>query len=238
MRGRLILVTLLAILVNVSCRKPSGTQPAPSASVTLPVVANDGTDPHVPVLSPDDVTLVDARHGRDWDERCWNEERQGKYGWAMACCRKALDVPELDESVKASLLYTEGMAMEGAGDMSSARDLYERSLAFGSPPDPGERGVQAAIARVSRPLTDRSRPVSFPCGRFRCATGQLCCGGVKCVASVFERDSDCFGYPMMPACDPTTHEPCDNNERCAVDPVLGQSRCMLGHREAGAGASP
>jgi hypothetical protein len=198
-------------------------------------VPNDGNDPHAPVLSPDDATFVDSRPGADWNDRCWKEERKGKYGWAMACCKKALDSPNLDASLKGSFFYTEAMALEGAGDMASARSVYERSLAAGPPSDPGEPAVAEAIRRVSRPLTDRSRAVSFPCGRIRCATGRLCYGDEKCIDPVPLGAPDPDPVPgfMLAGCDLKTHEPCDAKERCWVDSTVPGWHCAPGARDAG-----
>jgi hypothetical protein len=235
MRASLMLAALTVTVVAVACSKPIGEPPAPSASTRAVAVANDGNDPHAPVLSPDDVSFVDDGHGFAWNDRCWKEERKGKYGWAVACCKKALDSPHLDRSLEGSFFYTEAMALEGAGDMAGAKTMYERSLESGPSSEPGEPAVAEAIRRVSRPLTDRSRAVSFPCGRIRCATGRLCYGDEKCIDPVPLGDPDPDPVPgfMLAGCDLKTHEPCDAKERCWVDSTVPGWHCAPGARDAG-----
>jgi hypothetical protein len=73
----------------------------------------------------------------------------------MACCKKALDSPNLDASLKGSFFYTEAMALEGAGDMASARSVYERLAQHAGchgrcPPDCHERMEIGAPVRAGR----------------------------------------------------------------------------------------
>jgi len=150
---RLLAIALLGLVAHGCDRSGGGGGPPPPATTSSPATAapaatNDGADPHRPVLSPDDGTFTDTRHGGGWSDRCWNEEHAGKFGWAMAACQKGLDLPDLDGKVKPSLLYNQGLAFEGGVDKTSAQGYYVRSLALRSPSDPGRAEVTAALVRV------------------------------------------------------------------------------------------
>jgi hypothetical protein len=176
-----------ALIGLVACSRssagdvPSAASTSAIAAPTLaPTPSNDGSDPHRPVLSPDDSTFTDTRHGGGWSDRCWNEEHAGKFGWAMAACQRGLDLPDLDAKVKPSLLYNQGLALEGGADKTSAKGYYERSLALRSPSDPGRAEVTAALVRVggtAPPALAGGPPAAGTCGStgVRCGAGQKCC---------------------------------------------------------------
>ena len=139
--------TLLALLAVLACERPGATSggrtkdaaaPAPSATASTAATAvasvapaaHDGTDPKRPILSPQDASFTDGRHGWGWSDRCLNEAHAAKYGWAMAACQKGLDLPDLDGTAKPALIYNQGVIAEGAGDKAGARAFYGRSLAL------------------------------------------------------------------------------------------------------------
>jgi hypothetical protein len=169
--------------------------------------ANDGSDPHRPKMSPDDLPFNDTRHGWGWSDHCRNEVRAGKYGWAMAACQRGLDLPGLDPKAKASLLYNEGLAFEGGGDKDAAKGLYERSLAMRAPTDPGRFEVSAALSRVGDIAPAPPDSTSYACGATRCRAGQTCCSEVACVEGTLPQAVNC-PLAEQRACDPKTNEPC------------------------------
>lgn len=177
------------------CQSGQCVAPAAAGTATAAPAANAGTDPHTPVLSPDDAAFTDTRHGWGWSDKCWAEEHAGKYGWAMAACQRGLDLPGLDAKAKPSLLYNQGLALEGAGDQAGARGFYERSLGLRGANDPGRAEVAAALTRVGGTPPAQAVPTGqapgLPghtpfggapagCGlnNLICRTGQKCCKDV------------------------------------------------------------
>jgi len=198
-------------------------------------VANDGNDPHQPVLSPDDAAFADPRRGWEWSNRCYNEDKARKYGWAMAACQKGLDLPDLDAKVKPLLLYNQGLALEGGGDNAGAKALYERSLALRSPNDSGRTEVAAALARVGGNAPAAAAPGAAPtcpgnealytdgqCHIF-CRTGMPCPANMEC--SGFGTFAD--GNGKGPFCVPTrpaatggcgiNNQVCGAEQQCCKD---------------------
>jgi hypothetical protein len=157
------------------------TSTAAAASVGGALLVNDGTDPRRPILSPEDASFTDRRHGWGWSDRCLNESHAGKYGWAMAACQKGLDLPDLDGQAKPALIYNEGVVAEAVGDKAGARVFYGRALALRPPDDPYHETVMQAVSRVGGNPCNPDEEASVCFGM----TSLLCCYK-KC-----KKDSEC-----------------------------------------------
>jgi len=198
------------------CVAPAGSTSSATSTASVATATNDGTDPRSPVLAPADASFTDARHGWGWSDRCWNELHAKKFGWAMAACEKGLGLPDLDSKAKGALLYNEGLAYEGAHDVTDAKALFERSLAARAANDPGRAEVQQALARVGGPPAPAAAK-TFACGDHRCAKGQSCCPDGSCVEP-FQQLENC-NLPDQRSCDPATNEPCDPGEHCGTGKI-------------------
>jgi hypothetical protein len=154
--GRALVMALAAL---IACSRDKESAPAPSSSgVPSAIVSaaagasatpsHDGTDPKAPVLSPDDANFVDTRSGGGWGDRCFNEIKQGKLGWAHAACDRGLALPDVDEKVRPLLLYNEGLIAKHAGDNAAAKNYFTQSLVRRSPTDPGRAAVEKELVSV------------------------------------------------------------------------------------------
>jgi hypothetical protein len=203
------------VCLSGQCVAPAGASAATAATATA---ANDGTDAKNPVLALDDASFSDTRHGLGWSDRCWKELHDRKFGWALAACNKGLDLPDLDPKAKGALVYNKGLAFEGAGDRSTAKSLFEQSLALRPANDPGRAEVAAALARVGgTPSPGATAARTFQCGRVRCNAGQDCCPSAqRCFGSSEVAPDGCQIPSDRRSCDPKTNEPCDtaNGETC------------------------
>lgn len=109
--------------------------PIPLASATAhenpsppPEAPNDGTDPKRPVLPLDEVGYLDKRGGRDWGDKCWDNIKARRWGWAKAECDEAMKLAPTNRTVRAQLLYNQGLIARQAGDIAQARQNFIESL--------------------------------------------------------------------------------------------------------------
>jgi hypothetical protein len=235
----------LALALGSSCSRerpspaPSATTPAAaSASISAVVtpqpsgrarIPNDGTNTRSRVLSPDDANLTDSRKGWEWSDRCYKEFRAGKLGWAGAACDRGLALSELDPKARRALLYNEGLVAEQAGDKESARGWLRSSLAVQAADNVGRAEVIAALARVSEAPIETVASRTFPCGRVRCRTDQMCCDGDYCDADDDHSEHGPGPCPLGGTrCDFRTGEPCVAPERCKLgkwSPSINTPEC-------------
>jgi hypothetical protein len=234
-----LLATALLASAAVACDKGAGSapQPAPEPATSAPAptaaasasaskaatagVGNDGTDPKAPALSPDDVGFQDGRRGAGWGDRCFEEIKAGKWGWAQAACDRGLALSDVDPKVQPLLLYNEGLIAKHAGAEASARDYFVKSLALRAPDDPGRATVEKALESVG------GKPVAAPKGTYkcedtRCRAEQICCPGGNEPHSAYCTDYDPnspkFCRLTFRMCDPGTNQPCVSPERCQNGP--------------------
>jgi serine/threonine-protein kinase len=113
---------------NLSALSPAvPSTPVPQAPTAT--AANDGTDANRPLLPNTDMTFVDAR-GWGWGDRCWNNIKAGRWGWAKAECDKGMATNPTSPQPRASLLYNEGLIAKAAGHVEEARLNFTGSLSL------------------------------------------------------------------------------------------------------------
>ena len=135
--------SLVLVLPLVACSRDGGSSgspspsassssaPAPSTAATAAAngsAASEGLDWKSPVLSPDDTSFKDDRHGFGWGDRCFNEIKAGKLGWAKAACDKGLGLTDVDPGARPPLLYNIGVIARKAGDNDAAKGYFVKSL--------------------------------------------------------------------------------------------------------------
>jgi hypothetical protein len=212
------LVVACARDVSTPAPTPSGSA-APSAAAAASPPTNSGDDPKAPVLSPDDAHFVDGRKGWGWGDRCFNEIKQGKLGWARAACDRALALPDVDPKARPALLYNEGLIAKRAGEEAMARDYFGQSLTLRPASDPGRPEVQREYESVGGKLDVKT----FPCGDARCPGDgrHTCCQlgnqGPTCVAAS-EMPDWCYNASaaLRGSCDSKTNEPCATGQKCCL----------------------
>ena len=221
---KVFLVAAVAVgLISCSRDQPS---PSPESTATLPpppaaAPASDGTDPKAPVLSPDDANFVDTRKGGGWGDRCFNENKQGKWGWAHAACDRALALPDVDPKVRPLLLYNEGLIAKQAGDNAAARSYFTQSLALRPATDSGRAEVERELVSVG------GTPVPLCNGANAGKSAGVCPAGQQCTCrNVGGNDST----PQHCACEtPPAAGTCgDTGQRCGG----GQKCCRQAHSGA------
>jgi hypothetical protein len=229
MCSRPVLAAVLAMLSGVACSKRSGS-PSTSLSASAPPappVRNDGTDARTPVLSPKDEGFVDRGMGMGWYQRCKDEEREGKYGWAMAACEKGLAQTNMRQSTRATLYYLQGMSLEASHAFPGAKAKYQHALENGGTLEPGQAAVEAAVARVDKAIRLGTPGVTFPCGdNLRCAKDQWCCSETGCFDQA-DASRDCADLAFAVQCDKKTNEPCRAPEQCTVTPDVDWWHCDI-----------
>lgn len=155
--------------------RPAPPRPAPAtqAAVTAafssePHASNDGSDARRPFLSPSDADFVDTRGGWGWSDRCWNNIKIRKYGWAKAECDRALAMNPASPSPRASILYNLGLIEQGSGNVAGARVHFEASLALREHPE-----VRAALEALPGAAPSSAPPKQIACGGATCS--EVCC---------------------------------------------------------------
>jgi hypothetical protein len=212
------------------------TSPAasPAASLTASVPAapaNDGTDPKSPVLAPEDTGFVDGRKGAGWGDRCFDEIKRGKWGWAHAACDRGLALADVDPKTRPSLLYNEGLIAKQAGDAAAARGYFTQSLALRAATDPGRAAVEKALESVGGKVTALPQAGTYACEHARCRSDQICCPGgaepASAYCTAYDPNSADFCRLTFRMCDPRTNEPCVAPERCKQGPPGPQQNNLV-----------